>query len=90
LLAVHISNRFVDLRPVLWNVAEHFSLHPAWFLAPEDGRVASNSDWVILAPNRAVLDIPVIAKAIQPIQFFGNRTPFWTDDYSNLFRVLKK
>jgi len=90
LLAVHISNRFVDLRPVLWNVAEHFSLHPAWFHASNDGRVAGEADWVILAPNRAVLDVPVIAKAIQPIQFFGNRTPFWTDDYSNLYRVLKK
>ncbi len=90
LLAVHISNRFVDLRPVLWNVAEHFSLHPAWFHAPNDGRVAGQADWVILAPNRAVLDVPAVAKAIQPIQFFGNRTPFWTDDYSNLIRVLKK
>jgi hypothetical protein len=90
LIAVHISNRFVDLRPVLWKVAEHFDLSPAWFQTPAEGRIGSPCDWVILAPNRAVLDQPAMAKAVSPAQFYGSSAPLWTDNYSNLFRILRR
>ena len=90
LIAVHISNRFVDLRPVLWKVAEQFGMHPASFHSPGEGFIGSPSEWVILAQDRRLLDLPVVANAIRPEQFFGNPIPLWTDDYSNLFRILRK
>ena len=89
LIAVHISNRFLDLRPVLWKIAQEFSLRAAFFhAAPEEG-VAGESEWVILAPNGALLDRPAFAKAAERQQFDGTSFPFWTDDYSNLFRILR-
>ncbi len=90
LIAIHISNTFLDLRPVLWKTAEYLELHPAWFHAPKEGRISGPSDWVVLAPNRALLDLPAVARQIRPAQFFGSSARLWTDDYSNLVQCLKR
>ena len=89
-IAVHISNRFVDLRPVLWKVAERFALHPAWFHAPQDERIGSPNDWVLLDLDHAMLDVPQVKEAIKPTQSFGSSVALWTDDYSNMFRILRR
>ena len=45
------------------------------------------SDWVLLADERSVLDLPLIREATTPLpQGEGTRT--WTDDYSNILQVL--
>jgi hypothetical protein len=42
---------------------------------------------VLLAGDRSVLDLPLIAEASKPLpQRAGMRT--WTDDYSNILQVL--
>ncbi len=86
---VHISNSYVDLRPVLWKIAEHFHLQPAWVFTPRIGHISSPCEWVLLAPNRKFLGIPEIASHVEPEQFFDPSLPLWTDDYSNLIRILK-
>ena len=90
LLVVHISNAYVDLRPVLWKTAEHFGLVAAWIHTPKEGRIAGPSDWVVLAPDRTFLDSPEVAKQVSPKQFFNPRARLWTDDYSNLVQALRK
>ncbi len=90
LIAVHISNHFLDLRPVLWKVAEKFGLQPAWVHSPQEERVAGPSDWVLLALDGTILEAPEVAKAIELPKFLGGPIELWTDDYSNLFRVLQR
>ena len=90
ILAVHISNWYLNLRPVVWKVAQHFRLQAAWLHAPREGRVANPSDWMLVARNRAVLDVPEIAAAITGERPSGPDIRLWTDDYSNLFQVLMK
>src|SRR5262249_25559528 len=58
LLAFHISNRYLDLEPVLGNLAEEVGL--AGFIQ-KDGESRSTpgkagSNWVIMARRRAILD----------------------------------
>jgi len=51
--------------------------------------LASRSDWVLVSNNRALLARPQIAGAATPIV----RRPdwrLWTDDFNNLFQVLRK
>jgi hypothetical protein len=50
--------------------------------------LASRSDWVLVSNNVALLANPQIADAATPIQ----RRPdwrLWTDDFNNLFQVLR-
>ena len=89
-LMFNISNRYVDLAPVLANLAadanlfvfrQSFSPNPK-----EIDQGALDSDWIVMARN--LEDIPAIRydKRWQPIGHTGQ--DLWTDDYSNLFRAL--
>ena len=80
-LAIHISNRYLDLRPVIAGLAER-SGKAAWlvdFNDPEFGR----SVWVLVGN----FDGP-LASYMTPLH---SKPDFrlWTDDYSSLFAVLR-
>jgi hypothetical protein len=53
-----------------------------------DEALASRSDWVLLASGGDVLDRPRIADAETPIESRPDWR-LWTDDFNNLFQVLK-
>jgi hypothetical protein len=86
-LAFHITNRNVDLAPVLlalghdlgWQMLFHTSL-------PDDDRHIETSTWALLSRER--ISVPALTMASWVP---GSRPdlPVWTDDFSNLFRVLK-
>jgi len=90
-IAVHISNPYLDLEPVLVNVARHFGYRLAvvetipgpdqWWLLP--------SLWVLLTHDRAMLDSPVISDAARPEETDSERVPLWTDDFTSVFRILR-
>jgi SAM-dependent methyltransferase len=91
LLVIHISNRYLDLAPVVANLAADAGL---------DGRVlddnssegggATRSTWVVLARTAAALgglarDGHEMASALEPDPAVG----VWTDDFHNLLSVFK-
>jgi hypothetical protein len=88
-LAIHISNRYVDLRPVVWRLAEEFGLY---FTLIDSARKVSNgeysSDWVLLTRRDWLRAIPAIAQVAEqdPPR---ERAPLWTDDYSNVFLAVR-
>jgi hypothetical protein len=90
-LAVHISNRHLDLEPVLGNLAQDLGLFALReYDSDADSRGVpgiSNSDWVVLARRRE--DLGKLAEderwnsvATDP------KVGIWTDDYSNLLSVF--
>jgi len=88
ILAFHVTNRFLDLVPVVEALAHAHGL--AAVLVADDGSDTgvSTSDWVLLSRDPAALDKPLIADATTAI------TPrrdwrVWTDDFNNLVQVLK-
>ena len=93
IIAVHISNRYLDLAPVVAALAEHFDfaqveIHSA------DGQGAgdASSDWILLTRNKAFLATKAVKEALENAAADEDSevTPFlWTDQYSNLFRILK-
>jgi hypothetical protein len=90
-IAAHISNRHVDLKPVLWQIAQEFGLHIALLdiPAPADDPSAATSLWMLLTRDPAFLQIPAIAAHADTLDGFTTDIRLWTDDYSNLFQVLK-
>ena len=86
-LAVNISNRFLDLRPLLFGIAERFDLEAALFDSRGSPPEPTRSCWVLLSKSRTFMADPRIREkqsAYQP-----ERTVFWTDRYSNLFCLLR-
>ena len=88
-IALHVSNNHLDLRPVVGGIAAELGLQSAYVA---DGGVegdlgTSASDWILLADDRQTLDRPEIRDAATALpQRPGVRT--WTDDYSNILQVL--
>ena len=87
-LAVHISNLYLDLRPVLAEHARSLNLHYGFVHADEKDMTNWASDWVLLSSDNAVLNEPAIAGHLEPIDEARRIRP-WTDDYSNLFQLMK-
>jgi SAM-dependent methyltransferase len=91
IVAFHVSNRFLDLVPVVARLAKEHAAHAVLVRDdPEDGDgLRSKSDWVLVAREPAALQAKTIveAGAVPAEDRPGWRT--WTDDYSNLVQILK-
>jgi spermidine synthase len=93
LLAFNISNRYVQLEPVLGDLARSLGLvclGQADLNLTEAEKQAgkSPSQWVILARTRADLGKLVNDPRWQAVPGRSN-VPAWTDDFSNLFSVFQ-
>ena len=91
IVAFHVSNRFLELVPVVARLAMEHGAH-AVLLADdpdEDDATRSRSDWVLVSRDAAALKHKeiVAAKAVPAEDRPAWRT--WTDDYSNLVQILK-
>ena len=80
-IAFHVSNRALDLRPVLVGLAKSADMQLLHIL--KDG-----ADWVLMSHNPVVLKNPAIADFGTNITL-NQDPPLWTDDYTNLLQVLK-
>ena len=88
ILAYHVSNRFLNLPPVLAEIADREKLVGVVVDDPaqKDNTLHSSSTWVLLARN---------ADALKGIGETGTRlertanAPLWTDDFNNLLSVIK-
>lgn len=89
-LAIHISNRFLDLEPVVMNAAAKFGYH---HVTVTDNNPAGDwwiyeSTWMVLSKD------PVIVEAIRSSMMTeeeaqpARNVPLWTDDYTSLFPIL--
>jgi hypothetical protein len=91
ILAVHISNRHLDLQPVLANLARELKLFARrQYDNDADKRPVpgiSTSDWVVLARRREDLGKLADDERWNPVQTDPS-VGVWTDDYSNLLSVF--
>lgn len=87
-IAFHVSNRFLSLAPVVEALARDAGLHAMLVADKKPDAPLVRSDWVLVSARQSELLRPTIAAAAaQPPVIDGLRP--WTDDASNLFRVLK-
>jgi SAM-dependent methyltransferase len=88
-VAVNVSNRYVNLQPVVLRVAESLGKRACVIVNAEDEqRAILPATWVLVSGRTAFFDSELIKQAsVPPRQIAGFRV--WTDDYSNLLRVLR-
>ncbi len=89
IIAVHITNRHLDLQPVFWKLAEQFTLSIVRIENDRDATGAYESHWILLARNPAMLKYSPLQARIIDLEKYSADIPLWTDDYSNLFQILK-
>ena len=91
LIAAHITNERLDLRPVFWQLAQFYNLDMAIIQNPpkENDPAAFQSIWVLLSRNSKLFEAPGLADRLVPLVGFSTNTRLWTDDYSNLIQILR-
>ena len=94
LLMVHISNRYLDLEPVLAAASQH-----GWASAARDYNATaeerklnySASLWIAFSPDKTVIERLVAAHPAEPWRALAARPGFrpWTDDHASILSILK-
>jgi hypothetical protein len=87
-LAVHISNRYLDLQPVVEGEASFLGKLTRTIDTEDDPAVdVFSSTWVLVYGQES---------GFYPPEFFSSadiksrrKVRLWTDDYSNLFQIVK-
>ena len=90
ILAVHTSNRHLDLVPIVALLADHYKLHAVGVDSEDWGGVAdSSSEWILLSRSAEVLRRPDIESVSYALELPGPEMRVWTDHYSNLFQIMR-
>lgn len=89
IIAAHISNRHLDLLPVVRQLAQHFNLSMTVITTPVNAaQGVFATKWVLLSRDPALLENPAITRYADPMTDISTKVRLWTDDYSNLFQIL--
>ncbi|MEW6671319.1 MAG: fused MFS/spermidine synthase [Thermodesulfobacteriota bacterium] len=89
-IAVHITNRYLDLAPVMETLADHFKFAAALIDSEsEPDEEIDAATWMLLSRSSAFLSQEDILDATTPGNPGARRRILWTDDFSNLFQILK-
>lgn len=90
ILAIHVSNQFLELAPEVQKQAEHAGLSAVFVVSAEDlDKGEYSSDWVLVTKNLTFLADANVIEAQEPIKVLQD-VPLWTDDYNSLLPLLKK
>jgi hypothetical protein len=89
ILAVHTSNTYLNLAPVVKMLAEDAD-YPTRLIASDDDTtmMVSTADWVLVTRNQEFLNKPETFAGSQTIEVPA-RLRLWTDDYNNLYEILR-
>jgi len=89
-IAIHVSNRYLDLQPVVEKLAQHFSLKVIT-LSDDDSESwwIYGTKWMLLAPEKAVLEIDELYEIMRAPSLQAEHLPLWTDDRASLFPILR-
>lgn len=89
ILAIHTSNTYLALGPVSVQLANAFGYPSKSILNGSDqDECISTANWVLISRNSEFLNLPLLTKNEQPVTIPAGLR-LWTDDYNNLFQILK-
>lgn len=86
IIAVHISNRFLDLERIVYGLAQHYKLGTSMVYAPtEFEKLIYSNTWILLSRDEDFLE----AMPRDPASIATTTFPLWTDHSNNLFQLLR-
>lgn len=93
-IAVHVTNRAVELASVVAAEAQHFGLSLLYVNAPGltnstiPSGVISPNQWILLSRSKEALSAPALVQASSPLKL-RKGLHYWTDDQNNLLQILR-
>jgi len=88
MIAFHVTNRYLDLAPVVKALADAHGMHAVMIFDNTDDALTSVSDWILVSDDPASLEKAHVAEVAVPIE--GRQDlKLWTDDFNNIVQVLK-
>jgi hypothetical protein len=89
ILAIHTSNTYLDLAPVVQLLAHDAGYAPRLIVNNDNRRkLIDSSDWMLVTRNKAFLDDLEDSVLIETVTV-PPHLRLWTDDYNNLFQILR-
>ncbi len=90
-IAVHTSNRYLNLEPIVHQLARHFGCEAFTItdFPDRDKRWLYGTTWILVTRNPYVKEDPAIAALLDDPPAPLKSGPLWTDDQVSLFKVLK-
>ncbi len=88
LLVFNISNKYLDLEPVLWRAQETLGLQGAFIQGSSNNALGFPSRWVVLSRQGAFFRRAAVQNSSRALKGKAD-VRLWTDDYSNLFQVVR-
>ena len=91
LVAIHISNRYLRLQPVVAALAEDARLGGRLLMddSPTEVEGAFSSTWVVLARTSEALGMLALDERWRPTLETDPKVGVWRDDFHNLLSVFK-
>ena len=81
IIAFHLTNRTLDLRPVVAGLSREYNLAAGQVQQP-------SSRWLLVSANPQMFSLPGLREYARPLPV-SKTIPLWTDEYSNLFQILR-
>jgi spermidine synthase len=89
ILAIHTTNRYLDLKPMVRILGEEAGYQVRYVSNDDDYKnLVYGSDWMLVTRNRPFLEKLGTGWDVEPVTIPDN-LKIWTDDFNNLFQILK-
>ena len=89
-IAIHISNRFFDLRATVNRLAEEIGLRSEIIESKSNEQLGTyHAHWMLLSRNAKFWSKPDVQSAVAQSLNDRRQVPLWTDQFSNLISILK-
>jgi hypothetical protein len=88
-LALHISNNYIDLLPVIKAAAVELETELVYFSQGTNAEEGSSADWVLMTNNRDILYDKALLNASTRGVTENTNELLWTDNFSSIAPLLK-
>lgn len=89
IVAIHITNRYLNLEPIILKHAQYFDLDYVYLINYGDTDSQNlKSDWFLLSKNKQILSSLKQSEFSQKLNYNLDKYKQWTDDYSNLLQII--
>ena len=89
ILAIHITNQYLDLAPVVQQEADNAGLQAVLVISSSDpAKNIDRADWVLVSGNKDFLSLPELVAARENISELKSLR-LWNDDYNSLLPVVR-
>ena len=87
-VAFHVTNRYLQLAPVVKQLADEIGYEAVLISDDPEDHHLSRTDWVVVTKNRDFIEDEGVKAKRGTIAPIAGLKP-WTDDFNNLFQILK-